>query len=106
MIKGIMALFSLGIIFDPFVLLGIVLGFFIALTPDTEILEKLFKQGSFYALLFLLSFLYNFLLKKIYKENSSAPDYGAMFFNMIASVIKFALAALFSTIFVAFFLSF
>ena len=54
MIKGIMALFSLGIIFDPFVLLGIVLGFFVALTPDTEILEKLFKQGSFYALLFLL----------------------------------------------------
>ena len=52
MIKGILALFKSGVIFDPFVLLGVVMGAITMLTSNKEAMEALYKQNSFY--LFIL----------------------------------------------------
>ncbi len=100
MIKGILALFNTGIIFDPFVLCGILLGIFTAFTPDTELMENLFRQNSFYLLILLLSFLYNYLLKKVYKDDGYTLDYVRMALNIVLSLVKFVVSCALSIVFI------
>lgn len=96
MIKGFLALFRSGVIFDPFVLLGVVMGIFMAFTPNKEAVEALLKQESFYLLILLLAFLYNWFVKKLYKDDGVSPDYLRMGWNVFASFAKFILACVFS----------
>ena len=100
MIKGILALFKTGIIFDPFVLGGIILGFFTALTPHKEVMETLFKQNSFYLLVLLIAFLYHYLLKKVYKDDGYTLDYFRMALNILLSLVKFVISCALSIVFV------
>lgn len=100
MIKGILALFRTGIIFDPFVLVGILMGFFAALSPNKEAVEILFKQNSFYLLILLVAFLYHYFLKKVYKEDGNTLDYVRMALNIVFSVVKFVISCAFSIIFI------
>ena len=106
MLKGIVALFTSGAIFDPFVLFGIFMGFFAAFSSHPETIETLYRQSSFYLLLLLLAFLYNYFVKKVFKEDGVTPDYGRLFWNVIASVAKFIFSAVLSYVFVLIFLSF
>lgn len=100
MIKGILALFKTGIIFDPFVLLGIFMGLFVALAPNQVSVRILMEQKSFYLLILLLAFLYNYLLKKVYKDDGFTLDYMRMLGNIVLSVVKFVVAAAFSFVFI------
>lgn len=106
MIKGILALFKTGIIFDPFVLLGIVMGFIVALSPNQETMEILYKQNSFYLLILLLAFLYNYFVKKVFKDDGYTPDYVRMALNIVLSVVKFIVSCVLSIIFVLMLFSF
>lgn len=100
MIKGIMALFRTGIIFDPFVLLGIFMGFFTALTPNKEVMEILYQQNSFYLLILLIAFLYNYFIKKVYKDDGYTLNYVRMALNIVFSVVKFVISCSLSIVFV------
>ncbi len=100
MIKGILALFKTGIIFDPFVLCGILMGFITAFSSHKEVLENLYKQNSFYLLLLLLAFFYHYLLKKVYKDDGYTLDYLRMALNIVLSVVKFVVACALSIVFV------
>lgn len=106
MIKGFLALFRSGIIFDPFVLLGVIMGIFTAMTPNKEAVEALYKQDSFYLLILLLSFLYNYLVKKVYKDDGDHLDYLRMGWNIFMSLVKFVLACTFSIMFIMMVFSF
>lgn len=106
MIKGFLALFRSGVIFDPFVLAGVLMGLFAAITPNKEAVEVLFKQNSFYLLILLLAFLYNYLVKKIYKDDGLSLDYLRMGGKIIASFIKFIISCVFSILFVLMIASF
>lgn len=100
MIKGILALFKTGIIFDPFVLFGIFMGFFTALSTHQETLKILYQQNSFYLLILLISFIYNYFLKKVYKDDGYTLDYVRMAFNIVFSVVKFIISGVLSFIFI------
>lgn len=100
MIKGILALFKTGVIFDPFVLSGIVLGFFTILSPNPEVMALLYKQNSFYLLILFFSFLYHYLLKKVYKDDGYTLDYMRMIINIILSLVKFAISCALSIVFI------
>lgn len=106
MIKGIKALFTSGAIFNPFVLLGIIFGFYVALASDKGFVELLLKQPSFYCLVVFFSIIFHFTLKKVYKEGGYVLDIAKMAWNIIVSCLVFFFSAAMSFIFVLIFLFF
>lgn len=92
MIKGIMALFSSGIIFNPMVLGGIGFAVFCMIKFDAEQMRELFADYNLYALVAFISFGYTFAFKKIYKEGGVSLDYTAMILYALAGIAKFVLA--------------
>ena len=93
MIKGLMALFTTGIIFNPMVLLGVVTGFFAIARLNEEQIKELFFDYHLYLLVLLISAVYSFVFKKVYKDDGLTPDYAAMTFGTLLGVVKFAFAA-------------
>lgn len=106
MIRGLLALFRSGAIFDPFVLLGIIMGIFTSMSPNKEAVEAMYKQDSFYLLILLLAFLYNYFVKKVYKDDGETLDYMRMVWNIILSLIKFVLSCAFTIVFIMMLFSF
>lgn len=106
MIKGLLALFRSGVIFDPFVLMGIILGIFTALSSNKEAVEHMYNSDSFYLLIMLLAVLYNFFIKKVYKDDGFKIDYPRMIWQIVLSVVKFVLACAFTIVFILMIFSF
>lgn len=93
MIKGLMALFTTGVIFNPLVLLGVATGLFaMARLTDGQI-KDLFFDYHLYLLVLLISVVYSFVFKKVYKDDGITPDYAAMTFSSLLGVVKFVFAA-------------
>lgn len=101
-----MALFRTGIIFDPFVLLGVIMGLATALSKNKEMYEALYSNNNFYLLILLLAFLYNFFFKKVYKDDGETVNYGLMVWNILLSLVKFVLSCAFSIVFILMLFSF
>lgn len=106
MIKGILALFRSGIIFDPFVLFGVVSGLIFAMSPNKEAIEQLLSQNSFYLLVLILGGLYNFFIKKVYKDDGETPDYLRIIWNTLMSLVKYVISCAFAMMFVLMVFSF
>ena len=69
MIKGIISLFTSGAIFNPMVLLGILLGVLCDVGLSGEEIKELFTDYNLYLLALLVSGLYIFGFKKVYNRN-------------------------------------
>ena len=66
MIKGIVALFTSGAIFNPMILLGIFFGILFDVKMSYEqMIEHIYKNYHFYLLALLLAAAYNFVFHKI-----------------------------------------
>ena len=100
MIKGLMALFTTGIIFNPLVLLGVATGLFAMARLTNEQIKDLFFDYHLYLLVLLVSAVYSFIFKKVYKDDGITPDYAAMAFSTLLGILKFAFAAGMSMAFV------
>lgn len=87
MFKGIGALFSSGLIFNPMVLLGIVLGTFFFFGMTTEQVFELYFDFRFYALAFIIALLYNFLFKKVYDDGGLELDLKEMSIHSFGSFL-------------------
>ena len=104
MIKGIIALFSSGLILAPQVLVGIVLGLYFGAELKPEQIKAIYCNYHFYTMVFALVAIYVFSFKRTYKENSDDIDwqdnllrvlgYSAMFFvaNILAISFIYMLA--------------
>lgn len=68
MIKGIISLFTSGAIFNPMVLLGILLGVLCDVGLSGEEIKELFTDYNLYLLALLVSGLYIFGFKKYIKK--------------------------------------
>ena len=88
MIKGIISLFTSGAIFNPMVLLGILLG----VLCDVGLSGEEIKE--------LVSGLYIFGFKKVYKEGGIDLDYPPMIFLIVWGVVKFTISALLTISFI------
>ena len=94
MIKGIMSLFTSGLIFNPMVLLGILFGICCYIYLTAEQMTDLFFDYRFYLLGVLLAFLYNFIFKKVYKEGGYELDVSATMLNVVGSAFRFFLSSI------------
>ncbi len=92
MIKGIVALFTSGVIFSPMVLLGIFLAVYCMMRMDAEQMRALFMDYRLYVWVAFISFVHVFLFKKIYKDDGVSHDYVAMIISVLGGIIKFVLA--------------
>ena len=106
MFRGVLALFRSGAIFDPFVLSGILMGLITVFSKNKETFEALYKNNSFYLLILLLGFLYNFFFKKVYQDDGETLNYLVMGWNILMSLVKFVISCAFSIVFVMMLFSF
>jgi len=103
MIKGIISLFTSGIIFNPLILAGIAFGIFCMSTKDAEAIQAVFKDFHLYLLVFIFSTVYVFAFKKVYKDDCDNLNWGVMIFQSVWGVVKFTLAALLTISFIVMF---
>lgn len=94
MFKGIGALFTTGAIFNPMVLLGIILGTFFFFGLTTEQAFELYFDIRFYALAFIIALLYNFIFKKTYDDDGFDLDYKEMGIHTVGSFLLLIFSSL------------
>ncbi len=100
MIKGIIALFTSGAIFNPFVLLGIISGVWALLNLKPEEIRGLFANIHFYTAIALAAVVYTFIFAKIYKEGGEDIDWSATCGRAVWNFAKYFLAFVLSMSFV------
>ncbi len=101
MIKGLISLFTSGIIFNPMVLLGIVSGVYAIISFSPDKIRDILVDSDFYLAVLLISAFYTFVFARIYKSGGRVVDYSATFglvvWNFIRCIIAFVLAMSFVT---------
>lgn len=94
MIKGIVALFTSGAIFNPMILLGIFFGILFDVKMSYEqMIEHIYKNYHFYLLALLLAAAYNFVFHRVYDDGGDKLDKAAMAGNIIFSALKFVISS-------------
>ena len=103
MLKGIIALFTSGIIFNPMVLLGIISGSYTILKLEPEKIRALFADYRFYGIVFVVAVLYTLVFGRVYQEGGMKVDTPAtalrVVWNFIYYIVAFALAMSFVVMF-------
>ena len=100
MIKGILALFTSGLILNPMVLSGIIGGFYMMGTLSSEEIHSLFAHPQFYAGLLLLAIGYASIFKRIYFVGGQRVDWRATAFSIIGHFLTLLLSIILSCLFV------
>ena len=93
MIKGILSLFTSGVILNPMVLLGIFIGIFCYVYLTAEQITALFSDYRFYLLGLMIAIVYKFLIKE-YQEGGYNLDTGATLLNVLGSAFKLFLSGI------------
>ena len=102
MIKGILALFTSGIMTNPMVLLGILLGSVLYFCLDGQQIFQIYKMPSFYGVAILLSSVYVLTFRRVYQENGDT-NWSETILSIAASVFKFVLASILMISFISLF---
>ena len=89
MFKGIISLFTSGIIFSPFVLFGIISGSWCYLNMEPNEIRNLFLTKEFYAAIVVLAVVFVFVFSKRYDNTRRYLDWTAMFGIVVGNVFKF-----------------
>ena len=103
MFKGLIALFTSGVIFSPLVLLGVISGFFAIIKMTPEAIADLFGDFHFYGAVAFVAAGYTLIFAKIYKEGGIDVDWpatiGRIVWNFVRYFIAFVLSMSFVTMF-------
>ncbi|MBE6451647.1 MAG: hypothetical protein E7016_06770 [Alphaproteobacteria bacterium] len=100
MIKGILALFRSGLIFNPMVLLGVLTGFVCMATLEDDKLKALYTNYNFYILMFLVAAAYVYFFKCVYFQGGYRVDWKETILSMIGHFCMLVLSFIFSMLFV------
>lgn len=92
MFKGIVALFTSGIIFNPVVLLGVISGAYAVLHFDPETIRNLLLNPYFYLGIGCFSVFYTFVFSRTYKEGGLDIDFGATAIKSILNVVRYLIS--------------
>ena len=92
MLKGIFSLFTSGLIFNPFVLMGVVGGSWCYFTMEPNEIRSLFLKKEFYAIVFIVSVVFVFLFAKVYDNGGRYLDWFSMFVKAVGNVVKFVIS--------------
>lgn len=99
MFKGIIALFTTGMIFHPMVLGGIILAVVFRLCWDNEEIYSILRTSYLYIGIFVLAFAYTFRFAKVYKEGGEEVNQLATFIRTFGNAVRFTLAFILSYLF-------
>lgn len=100
MLKGIAALFKSGLIFNPMVLLGIILGFTAMGTMSDEQLHAFYTNYHLYLLMLLIAGLYVFFFKRTVIPNRDETDWRATSQTIIGHFLMLVISFIFSMLFI------
>ena len=100
MIKGILALFRSGLIFNPMVLLGVLSGFICMGALEDEKFKALYTNYNLYILMFLIASAYVYFFKCVYLQGGYRVDWKETFLSMIGHFSMLVLSFIFSVLFV------
>lgn len=87
MLKGLIALFTTGVIFNPAVSLGGLLGILAYVFFDGAQLKIIYTHYQLYLLFFIFSAIYVYFLRPIFKDNGRDTDWKATITSMIKETI-------------------
>lgn len=87
MLKGFLALFTTGIIFNPAILLGGLSGIVSYIFLDGEQLKTVYAHYHVYLLFFIFSAGYVYFLRPVLKDNARDTDWKATITSMIKETI-------------------
>ena len=93
MFKGIISLFTSGVIFHPMVLSGIILASVAAVFLDYEQLFALFANPNIYLLMLFSAFGYVYFFKLVYKEGGRKVDWSATSLLVVGNAFRFLISA-------------
>ena len=89
MIRGLIALFSSGLIFAPQVLFGIISGLIFGAKLTIEQIKDIYCSPIFYITVFSALSLYVYMFKLTYKNRRGAIDWGDNFLRVIGYCAMF-----------------
>lgn len=89
MFKGIVSLFTSGLIFNPFVLSGIIIGSWCYFSMDVSAIRSLFLMKEFYVAVVGIATIFVFIFSKVYVNNGRNLDWFAMLGKIVVNVLKF-----------------
>lgn len=100
MLKGIAALFKSGLIFNPMVLLGIILGFTAMGTMSDEQLHAFYTNYHLYLLMLLIAGLYVYFFKRTVIPNRDETDWKLTSQTIVGHFLMFVISFIFSMLFI------
>ena len=100
MTKGIIALFTSGIIFRLPVLGGILIGFYMMSAFSEKEIFSAFHNPLLYAIGVIICSIYAFVFKKVYKKGGSIVDWRATFYSLFGHFVSYVFALIFSCLFI------
>lgn len=100
MIKGILALFRSGLILNPMVLLGIILGFWAMSSLEGDMLRAFYTSPYVYLLMLLVASLYVYFFKRTYNPRTYTTNWPATVQTMIGAFLTFVFSFVMSMLFV------
>lgn len=92
MIKGLIALFTSGAIFNPFVLFGVISGSFAVIKLEPEAIRSLFGYPQFYGVIAFLAVGYTVLFAKVYKDGGIEIDWSATAGRIVWNFVRYFLS--------------
>lgn len=102
MIKGLIALFTSGLIVNPMVLLGIACGSVFYALLDADGIFRVYKAPSFYGLALIFGCIYILGFRRVYQENGNT-DWNETLLALCGAVFKFLAASLLMISFISLF---
>lgn len=102
MIKGIIALFTSGLITNPMVILGIILGAVFYGLLDADSIFKIYKTPSFYGVALMIACGYVLGFRRVYTSDGDT-DWTETSLAIAGSVFKFVLSSLLMISFISMF---
>ena len=100
MIKGLIALFTSGVIFNPLVLLGVISGIYSIIHFEPEQIRSLLTDVRFYLGVSAISALYTVAFAKVYDEGGLQVDWASTFGKTIWNIVRYFIAFVLSMSFV------
>ncbi len=94
MFKGIIALFTSGLIFHPMILGGIISAVIVSFNWENEEIYAILRTSYLYIGIFALALAYTFIFAKVYKEGGEEVNQFATFIRTLGNTVKFTLAFL------------
>ncbi len=96
MIKGLIALFTSGIIFNPMVLLGIISGIYTIIYFSSKEIFDILCNVNFYLGALFVAGIYTIVFARVYKAGGMVVDFGAttgmIIWNFARYIISFVLS--------------